>query len=135
MTELLLKHGADAHTKSDDGGCGCCHSDAVPRLRRDSPFGRRETPLHWASEQGHAAVVELLLAHGAHVHARDGGGCGARSPFGHGWRCAAAAEISRASAEPGQRRAYSLSLHWSERVGLGYAVTHSAALTCDAADL
>jgi hypothetical protein len=41
---------------------------------------------------------------------------------------------SRASAEPGQRRA-GLSLHWSERVGLGYAITNSAALTCDAADL
>ncbi len=44
-------------------------------------------------------------------------------------------EVSRASAEPSQRRA-GLSLHWSERVGLGYAITNSAAaLTCDAADL
>ena len=45
------------------------------------------------------------------------------------------AEVSRASAEPGQRRA-GLSLHWSECVGLGDAITNSAAaLTCDAADL
>ncbi len=43
-------------------------------------------------------------------------------------------EVSRASAEPGQRRA-DLSLHWSERVGLGDAITNSAARTCDAADL
>jgi len=29
------------------------------------------TSLHWAAEQGHAEVAELLLSHGANVEAKD----------------------------------------------------------------
>jgi Ankyrin repeats (many copies) len=43
----------------------------LPTLRR-TLFGR--TALHWAAQEGHRAVVELLLEKGADVEARDNDG-------------------------------------------------------------
>ena len=37
----------------------------------DSTLQRDCTALHLASERGHASCVELLLSHGANVHAVD----------------------------------------------------------------
>jgi ankyrin repeat protein len=36
---------------------------------------RRKTPLHHAAVNGDPAVVELLLSHGADLHAKDEYGC------------------------------------------------------------
>jgi len=44
------------------------------------------TPLHWATRQGHAAIIVLLLQAGANPAARDGEGCAAihlAAQFGH----------------------------------------------------
>ena len=48
MVQVLLKVGADVEAKDQDGS----------------------TSLHFASEYGHAAVVQTLLQHGADVAAR-----------------------------------------------------------------
>ena len=45
------------------------------------------TSLHFASEYGHAAVVQTLLQHGADVAARDEVGA-AGVPLALAWRCA-----------------------------------------------
>ena len=38
------------------------------------PYGGGETPLHWAAENGQKEIVELLIAEGADVNAKDGSG-------------------------------------------------------------
>ena len=48
--KLLLEKGADVESK-------------------DSQYGR--TPLSWAAEKGHEAVVKLLLEKGADVESKD----------------------------------------------------------------
>ena len=42
---------------------------------------RRATPLHKAAANGHAAMANALLTHGADVNAKDNSGCGGRSLF------------------------------------------------------
>ena len=49
MVELLLEKGADVKSKDSHG----------------------RTPLSWAAEYGHEAVVELLLEKGANVESKD----------------------------------------------------------------
>ena len=57
MVEFLLNRGAD----SDKG------------MFFDDKYGIfRATPLHVAAENGHAEIIELLLAKGADIEARDG---------------------------------------------------------------
>ncbi len=53
------------------------HWSAYPRACREcaSAFRRRDTPLHHAAREGHAAVVAGLIALGADVHAKDSGRC------------------------------------------------------------
>ena len=43
----------------------------------------RNTPLHYVASEGHAAVVETLLAAGAHIHAKNG--VSGKGRVGHGW--------------------------------------------------
>ncbi len=52
------------------------------RRRCAYTFHRRDTPLHYAAERGHADVAAALLTHGADVNARNNDGCGGRSLFG-----------------------------------------------------
>lgn len=54
------------------------YPEADPNLRYDNsngaPWDFKRTPLHEASENGHAAVLELLLSHGADPAREAGGG-------------------------------------------------------------
>lgn len=57
-----------------------CQQGDLPRVREllasDSTLvnargPHHKTPLHWAAENGHKPVVELLIGHGADLSARD----------------------------------------------------------------
>jgi hypothetical protein len=60
--QTLLQHGADVAARDEDG----------------------RTSLHYASKNGHAAVVQTLLQHGADVAARDMGG---KTPLDYAKHC------------------------------------------------
>lgn len=68
-------------------GAGCAPAlrsliGAYPTLARCRDEGGR-TPLHVAAAEGHAAIVDLLLSHGADAHAADALG---RTPLGEARR-------------------------------------------------
>jgi len=56
-----------------------------PRLLRRILGARGWTPLHWAAENGHAAVVEQLISAGATVDAANNDGRGPGRVFGSFW--------------------------------------------------
>jgi ankyrin repeat protein len=81
ILELLLARGADPNA-TDEYGWSLLHyaadSQEITKLLldhgakpnvRERGFGY--TPLHWAARNGHAAVVQLLVEHGANVNAKD----------------------------------------------------------------
>ena len=57
----------------------------LPRLPRSILGARGWTPLHWAAQKGHAAVVEQLISAGATVDAADRDGRGLGRVFGSFW--------------------------------------------------
>jgi ankyrin repeat protein len=88
---LLLERGADVQARARSFGVKCGYRDAtllhvaaawgkaemVDLLVQRRPellnacAARRKTPLHAAAENGHLAVVERLLRHGADASAAD----------------------------------------------------------------
>ncbi len=64
-----------AQCSAADGADGSrCHACASALLRR-------RTPLHYAANEGHAAMAATLLTYGADVNAKNNQGCGGRSLF------------------------------------------------------
>ena len=57
----------------------------LPRLPRRILGAPGLTPLHWAAENGHAAVVEQLISAEAKVDAADEDGGGPGRVFGSFW--------------------------------------------------
>ena len=82
VVELLLEKGADVESKDTlarrryrgpqeraRGGCEAAAREGGRRGVQGSTYGR--TPLWWAAEKGHEAVVKLLLEKGADVESKD----------------------------------------------------------------
>ncbi len=85
MIRSLVDANADVHAQGDEDcyGCAVCARGesaiecAAPSPRRRRPC--RETPLHWAAQQGHSSSVAELLLRGADGAVQDK----------WGYRCAA----------------------------------------------
>ena len=83
MVETLLAAGADATAAVDTGETvlmGCARTGSVAAIRALLAAGaevnsrestEEQTALMWAVAERHAAVVTVLLDHGADVHARS----------------------------------------------------------------
>ena len=83
VVKLLLEKGADVESKDGTmarrrsrgprerarGGCEAAAREGGRRGVQDLDYGR--TPLSWAAEKGHEAVVKLLLEKGADVESKD----------------------------------------------------------------
>lgn len=76
----------DLHRAAEAGDVGTARAIIAEDSYRVNATGDyRRTPLHLAARAGHAALVELLLAHGANVGARDyGGGTALHAAAGEG---------------------------------------------------
>jgi len=76
VVDLLAAHGARVETNIWTA-CALGQSENVAALLRTDPRlsnasgSSALTPLHWAAYHGHAAVVDLLLAHGVNTAATD----------------------------------------------------------------
>jgi hypothetical protein len=76
-------YGMQTHTGASQRATHCLPTAArgMPHhlpcdvIKRTPCDGRRGTALHRAAAEGHADVAELLLSHGADVHAVDNDGC------------------------------------------------------------
>jgi ankyrin repeat protein len=92
VIRLLIDHGAEVNVRSRSGGTAL-HA-ALERDRQimvalldagasvDTPDQYGRTVLHWAVEKGNVGLVELLLARGAFVNAKDATG---RTPLYYTW--------------------------------------------------
>jgi ankyrin repeat protein len=69
MVLMLLRYGADVNARAQPVNTGIMAiSDTIHAEWYEAPL---KTPLFAAAAKGHADVIQVLLAHGADIHARD----------------------------------------------------------------